>query len=240
MSAEHPNRCCPTEKGPAKCAYSPAGNDLYIVGPYNSKAGVVLVCDIFGLLPNSKRFADVLAEQGFLVVMPDFFGSLAWPESEWPADFQSTRWTQYVEKITQFDSFVPRMEAAIAVLRQVGCAKVGAIGMCWGATLPFMMAAQGKIDAAAAAHPSFFTADALRAAKAPVLVLPSKDEPPMEDVEAAVNSHPMEPHVYKRFDTLQHGFFGSRYNPDTYTAAEVKDVEMARQLVLDFFKKSLH
>ncbi|KAG5490825.1 hypothetical protein JKF63_00947 [Porcisia hertigi] len=239
MSSPSPVRCCPTDKGAATCKCSPTGDDFYMVGPYNSKAGVVVVSDIFGMLPNSKRLADMLAEQGYLVVMPDFFGALAWPESEWPADFQSERWTKYVERISKLDTFSPRMEKAIAVLRQMGCAKVGAVGMCWGAALPFMMAAQSKIDAAATAHPSFFTADAVKLAKTPVLVMPSKDEPPMNDVEAAVSAHPVEPHMYQRFDTLPHGFFGARYDPDTYTAAEMKDVDTARQLLLDFFEKAL-
>ncbi|CAJ1038769.1 hypothetical protein NXY56_008267 [Leishmania guyanensis] len=240
MSSEDPNRCCPTEKGPAKCDYTPVGGDFYMVGPHNSKAGVVVVSDIFGMLANSKRLADMLAEQGYLVVMPDFFGAQAWPMSEWPADFESARWIQHKAKISKFDTFAPRMENAIALLRQMGCAKVGVIGMCWGANLTFMMAAQGKIDAAATAHPVNLTSDNVKAAKVPVLVMPSKDEPPMDEVEAAIDAHSVAPHVYVRFGSLPHGFFGARYDPDAYTPEERKDVETARGLLVDFFNKSLH
>ncbi|KAK7202289.1 hypothetical protein NESM_000300600 [Novymonas esmeraldas] len=239
MSSEHPNRCCPTDKGAAKCHYDPTGNDFYVVGPYDAKAGIVVVGDIFGMLPNSKRLADVLAADDYLVVMPDFFGAKAWPESEWPADFESERWKNYVAEITQMDNFKPRMERAIALLRRMGCEKVGAIGMCWGSALTFMMAAEGSIDAAATAHPSFFFADAVKAAKTPVLVMPSKDEPPMDEVEAAVKAHPVEPHMYKRFDKIPHGFLGARYDPDTYTAEELEEVKEARTLAADFFEKAL-
>ncbi|KAG5465988.1 hypothetical protein CUR178_00704 [Leishmania enriettii] len=239
MSAERQNRCCPTEKGAAKCEYNPTGDDFYMVGPCDSKAGVVLVSDIFGMQANSKRFADLLAEQGYLVIMPDFFGEQAWPVSEWPADFQSERWTTHMERISKLDAYAPRMEKAISVLRRMGCVKVGAIGMCWGSALPFIMAAQGKVDAAATAHPARLTAAAVKAAKTPVLVMPSKDEPSMDDIEAVVHAHPIEPHIYRRFLVLPHGFFGARYDPNTYTAEEVQEEKEARELALKFFETTL-
>ncbi|KAG5464508.1 hypothetical protein LSCM1_00698 [Leishmania martiniquensis] len=239
MSAEHPNRCCPTDKGVAKCAYHPNGDGFYMVGPYDSKAGVVLVSDIFGMEENSKRLADMLAQQGYLVLMPDFFERQPWPASEWPADFESERWTAHMKRISDLDFFAPRMEKAIAVLRGMGCLKVGAIGMCWGSALSFMMAAQSKVDAAATAHPARLTAANVKAAMTPVLVMPSKDEPPMEEIEAAVNAHPIEPRVYKRFEALPHGFFGARYDPDSYTGEEVKEEEEARELLFKFFEMTL-
>ncbi|GET93762.1 similarity to endo-1-like protein [Leishmania tarentolae] len=71
--------------------YSPVDDDRYVVDLYQVKAGVVLVCDVFSFLPKSKAIPDILAEHGFLAVMPDFFGVLAWPESECLADFQLGR-----------------------------------------------------------------------------------------------------------------------------------------------------
>ncbi|KAK7202290.1 hypothetical protein NESM_000300700 [Novymonas esmeraldas] len=239
MSSEHPNRCCPTDKGAAKCHYDPTGDDFYVVGPYDAKAGIIVVSDIFGMLPNSKRLADVLAAQGYLVVMPDFFGAKAWDHNKWPVDYSSPEFQSFITFARDFDQHKPRMEKAIALLRRMGCEKVGAIGMCWGCSLTFTMAGESKIDAAATAHPSFFFADAVKAAKTPVLVMPSKDEAPMDSIEAAVKEHPLSPSVYKRFDGIPHGFFGVRYDPDTYTAEELEEVEEARQLTLTFFEKTL-
>ncbi|KAK7202288.1 hypothetical protein NESM_000300500 [Novymonas esmeraldas] len=239
MSSEHPNRCCPTDKGAAKCHYDPTGDDFYVVGPYDAKAGIVVVGDLFGMLPNSKHFVDFFAQHGYLVVMPDFFGAKAWPADDWPIDYTSAKFADFNVFARNFDNHKPRMERAIALLRRMGCVKVGSVGLCWGSALTFMMAAEGKIDAAAQAHSFLFTDEHVKAAKTPVLVMPSKDEPPMDEVEAAVKAHPIEPHVYRRFSTLSHGFFGGRYDPDTYTVEEMTEVEEARQLALRFFNEAL-
>ncbi|KPI82509.1 hypothetical protein ABL78_8481 [Leptomonas seymouri] len=239
MASEHPNRCCPTDATAAKCVYHPTGDDFYIVGPLDSKVGVVIVSDIFGMLPNSRRMADVFAQQGYLAIMPDFFGKKAWDHDDWPTDFDSEKWKTFITWAGTFEVHRPRIDRAIQVLRKFGVEKVGAVGMCWGAALSFLTAADGSVDAVCTAHPSFFTAASVKAAKTPVLVMASKDEPNFDEVEAAVNAHPVEPHVYKRFGNLSHGFFGARYDPDTYTPEELKEVEEARQMAFDFFKKTL-
>jgi dienelactone hydrolase len=240
MPSEPSNRCCPTDATAATCVYHPSGEGFYMVGPLDSKAGVVIVSDIFGLLPNSKRLADVLAKEGYLAIMPDFFGEKAWDHHEWPADFEGEKWKNFIAFASEFANHKPKVNHAVQVLRKLGCEKVGVLGICWGAVLAFQVAADGTVDAAATAHPSFFTAEAVKAAKTPVLVMPSQDEPPMDDVEAAVAAHPQAPHMYKHFHTIPHGYFGARYDPDTYTPEQLEEVEEARRMTFEFFKKTLH
>ena len=240
MPSEPSNRCCPTDATAANCVYHPTGEDFYISGPLDSKAGIVIVSDIFGMLPNSKRIADVFAKEGYLAIMPDFFGSKAWDYRKWPPDFEGEEWKTFLAFASDFARHRPRVDHAIQVLRKLGVQKVGIVGMCWGAVLAFQAAADGTVNAVATAHPSFFTPATVKSAKTPVLVMPSQDEPPFDDVEAAVNAHPVEPHVYKRFDKIPHGYFGARYDPDTYTPEQMEEVEEARHMTLDFFKKTLH
>ncbi|KPA81850.1 endo-1-like protein [Leptomonas pyrrhocoris] len=240
MSSGHPNRCCPTDATAATCVYHPTGDNLYVAGPLDSKAGLICVSDIFGMLPNSQRLADLFASQGYLVVMPDFFGKKAWSRDEYPPNYDSQKWKDFLAYASDFEYHKPRVTRAVQMLHKMGCEKVGIIGLCWGAALSFQAAADGTVDSVCTAHPSFFNADSVKAAKTPVLVMPSMDEPNFDDVEAAVNAHPVEPHVYRRFDKIPHGYFGSRYDPDTYTPEQLEEVEVARQLALDFFKKTLH
>lgn len=240
MTAANADRCCPTDKPPARCARDPTGDDFYVVGPYKSKAGVVVVSDIFGMLPNSKRFADMLAEHGYLVVMPDFFGARAWPETKWPPDAESEEWKAHRTWRRTISLFKPRMDRAVELLRQMGCAKVGAVGMCWGAVLPFMLAKDGVIDATAVAHPSLITGPDVNQAKTGVLVLGGVDDGPLTDVGEAVEAHPIEPRVFRSYKYIEHGFFGSRYDPANYTAEQKAEGEEAHRLLLDFFQQTLH
>lgn len=240
MASSHPDRCCPTDKPAANCPYDPEGDDFYIVGPYKSKAGVVVIHDLFGMQPNSKRLADLLAANGYLVVMPDFFGKRVWPVEDWPADFESQRWKDHVKYSRNMDFFKPRAERAVELLRQMGCAKVGAIGMCWGAVLPFMLSGDGLVEAAATAHPAYFNASDVQLAKTGVMVLGGVDDGPLTEVGEAVQAHPHEPKIFRSYKYAEHGFFGSRFDPDTYTPAQMEETTEARQLLLDFFQKTLH
>lgn len=239
MTANPENRCCPTDLTAAQCKYTTTGEEVYMVGPMDSKAGIVLIGDIFGMLDNSKRFADILAAQGFLVVMPDFFGPRAWPADNWPPDFEGKEWNDFFAYMRDMKPHVEKAEKAIALLRRIGCTKIGGAGMCWGALVVFELAANGALNAAATAHPSFFTADHVKKAKNPVCVLPSKDEGPMEEIEAAVNAHPFQPHVYKRFNNLPHGFFAARFDYDNATGVVQEEVTEARKLLFDFFNQTL-
>lgn len=49
-----------------------AGLKSYTVGPEDAKQALLLVYDIFGFKPQILQGADLLASQGFRVVMPDF------------------------------------------------------------------------------------------------------------------------------------------------------------------------
>jgi sterol O-acyltransferase len=132
------------------------------------------------------------------------------------------------------------MDRAVELLRQMGCEKVGAIGMCWGAVLPFMLSGEGTIDAAATAHPAYFGPNEVKLAKTGVMVLSGVDDGPLTEVKEAVDALPVRPKVFRSFQHLEHGFFGSRFDPETYTEVQMKEALEARQLLLDFFQATLH
>lgn len=239
MSQE--KRCCPTDAPPVKCDYAGKGDDMYVVGPVDAKAGILVVSDIFGMRPaNSKRFPDQLAESGFLVVMPDFFGDDAWPESEWPpASWEDPKWLEFHASINDLDRHRPMALRAIALLKRMGCTKIGLAGFCWGGLLTFDLSSSQSVDAAATAHPAFMTSEIIASARTPVCLLPSLEETDYDKIEEAFRALTVEPKVYKHYHSLHHGFLANRYDPETYTPAELKDCVEAKGIVVDFFKSTL-
>ncbi|EPY26164.1 hypothetical protein STCU_06289 [Strigomonas culicis] len=193
-------QCCPTDAPPVRNPYNPTGDAFYMTGPIDSKRAVLIVGDIFGVLPNAKRYADVLAKEGYLVLYPDFMGDRAWDEHSWPPNFESEEFKKFYAFITDYQHHMVLARRACALLRRLGVEKIATIGMCWGARVAFDLAGEGLVEAASSAHPSRFTAEVMApAARVPICVLPSKDEnaEDMAGVEKAVNAHTVEPHVYK-------------------------------------------
>lgn len=231
--------CCPTDKGPAKCPYTPQGEQMYITGPLDSRKGIVLVGDIFGMHHNSLRYADILGQAGFLVVMPDFFEKQAWPADAWPPDASSDKWKNFWSFCQDFPTHLVKARKAAALLRQMGCTKIASMGLCWGSRLAFDLAGEKLVDAAATAHPSILTADAVKKAETPLCIMHSKDEPPFEDVEAVVRASKFKSNVYERYSALSHGFFGSRFDYDACTAEELKQMRAATEKSLQFFREVL-
>lgn len=233
------NRCCPTDEPPTSRDYAPQGDNFYINGPLDSKTGVLIVGDIFGMLKPGKRFPDMLAQEGHLVVMPDFFEEAAWSQNDWPPDFESAKWKKFYQLARNIDYHRVRAEKGIALLRKMGCKKIGVYGMCWGALVTFDLAARGLVDACATSHPSFFEAKYVEAAKVPVCVLPSVDEGDCTAIEAAVKGHPCQPSVFHQYQHIHHGFFGTRMDPDKLNATERAELDDAVAKSFAFFRDTL-
>jgi dienelactone hydrolase len=74
---------------PIKSDYEPLGTiekisdlDVYVAKPKDKskpfKKAVIVCYDIFGFHPNVKQYCDLLAEAGFLTVLPDYQRGQAW------------------------------------------------------------------------------------------------------------------------------------------------------------------
>eukprot|EP01111_Echinosteliopsis_oligospora_P017493 TRINITY_DN7602_c0_g1_i2.p1 TRINITY_DN7602_c0_g1~~TRINITY_DN7602_c0_g1_i2.p1 ORF type:complete len:125 (-),score=20.24 TRINITY_DN7602_c0_g1_i2:67-441(-) len=76
--------CCNTE--PAKSNYKPVGDmihlgdlPVYVVGPADSKIGLIGALDIFGFHPNTQQFCDIVSKAtNARVFLPDFFRGNPW------------------------------------------------------------------------------------------------------------------------------------------------------------------
>ena len=74
---------------PIKSDYTPVGTiekigglNAYVSKPKNNskpfKKAVIICYDIFGISQNIQQYCDILAETGFLVVLPDYLHGQAW------------------------------------------------------------------------------------------------------------------------------------------------------------------
>ncbi|ORZ22631.1 Alpha/Beta hydrolase protein [Absidia repens] len=152
----------------------------YVVGPADAKKAIVVIYDIFALHNNTKQFADILAKKcNYKVVMPDFFrgdacsvellgdrdGLLAW-----------------IAKIGSLEIIAPQLKRVVEWLKANGAVAGGIVGFCWGAKIAAQYSAQDSprfFAGISMVHPSFVDVKDAETACAPVLALPSKDEPDM-------------------------------------------------------------
>ncbi|EPY40214.1 hypothetical protein AGDE_03714 [Angomonas deanei] len=232
-------RCCPTDKGVPDVEYAPAGVTYYMVGPVDSKKGVLIVGDIFGIdIDNSKRYLDKLAAEGFLVVFPDFFGKKAWPVNNWPPDFESESWKVFHTYITDIDHHMKVANQTAKMMRQLGVQKICSVGMCWGTGVALRLAKEKTVDAILTAHPSFFTPESLEGYSGPIGVLFSKDEPHQEEIRAALKNHPSKA-VCETYDKLDHGFLAARYEYEEGNEEQKKQLDAAEKSSFDFLHEVL-
>ncbi|OBZ84836.1 hypothetical protein A0J61_07106 [Choanephora cucurbitarum] len=219
--------------------YSPVGtietvDDLkvYTVGPKDAKKAVVVVYDIFGLHPNTKQFCDILAKNcGWKVVMPDFLRGDYWSFERGGMDAL----VAWIEKVGSIENVTPDVNRVQEQLKKDGVEAATLVGFCWGAKISVHLTSTHPFFVGASLiHPSFVDVKDAEAAQAPILALPSKDEPDMTEYMEVLSKKPFASlckHV--RFDDQPHGFCAARGNFEDET--NVKRATEAIQLTVDFF-----
>ncbi|XP_041670141.1 carboxymethylenebutenolidase homolog [Cheilinus undulatus] len=102
----------------------------YVVKPSApSDKAVIVIHDIYGWeLPNTRYMADMLADSGYITVLPDFFvGKEPWTQShdwaileEWLKERSPTNTSKEVDAVLRF------------LKEQCGARRFGVVGFCWG------------------------------------------------------------------------------------------------------------
>ncbi|ORY97566.1 Alpha/Beta hydrolase protein [Syncephalastrum racemosum] len=212
---------------------------VYVVGPKDAKKSVFVIYDIFGFHVNTKQFCDVLANRcGYRVVMPDFFRGEPWsPAKMTPADMPSLM--EWVGKVGTIDVVLPQLQAVRDWIKPQGVNQAGIVGFCWGAKIAVQATAKDSFfGSASLIHPSFVDTKDAEEAGAPILAIPSKDEPDMTEYMAVLAKKPFgnlcEHH---RFDDMHHGFAAAR--GDWNDEVNKKRATEAVQLTANFFKATL-
>jgi carboxymethylenebutenolidase len=123
----------------------------YLALPAAGKGpGLLMLQEIFGVNREMRETADLYAEEGYVVLVPDMFWRLQ-PGLQLgytPEDVQKGR---DLKAKTDLDVAARDMSAAVRALKGMPevTGKVGAIGYCFGGLLAYLAAARCGVDAAA-------------------------------------------------------------------------------------------
>lgn len=118
---------------------------------------VLLVCSLF---------ADQLAEQGFLVFLPDIFKGDCWAaECKWAT------FTDWKEIHPQGPQVLQLNRLLTDIQQQYRPKHLSSFGFCWGGHHSVLLAQTDKVSAAAVAHGSNITKDMVQAVRQPLLFL---------------------------------------------------------------------
>ncbi|KAI8332882.1 Alpha/Beta hydrolase protein [Chlamydoabsidia padenii] len=236
--------CCSIP--PVESNYTPTGTmeqvgDLtcYVAGPADAKKAIVVIYDIFALHNNTKQFADILAKHcNYKVVMPDFFRGEVFDHTKLGDREVLLAW---IGKYGSLNTVAPDLDRVIEWLKSNGAIAGGVVGFCWGAKIAAQYSAMDSTHFFAGMsmiHPSFVDVKDAEVACAPVLALPSKDEPDMTEYMEVLAKKPFGKLCkHHRFDDMPHGFAATR--GDYTDELNVKRTTEAIQLTVNFFNECI-
>lgn len=209
----------------------------YVAQPaVQSKGGVVVLQEIFGVNSHIREVADGYAAQGYFVVAPSTFHrvrsgvELGYTE---PDMAEGMALKAAVEALPA-PGVMPDIQAAIRYAAQGG--KVGIVGYCWGGLLTWRAACtlQGLSAAVPYYGGGMTTPDEVaRRPEVPTLAHFADQDRwiPLEGVQAFRQAHPgVEVHLYP----AHHGF-----NCDHRGAWDAPSAALARERTLAFFAQHL-
>ncbi|KAF2101625.1 dienelactone hydrolase family protein [Rhizodiscina lignyota] len=213
MASNPPGRCCTIgvkHEGEAVGEMGKIGDfETYFSYPEDKSTtnAILLVTDVLGHgFINAQLIADQFAANGYFVVMPDLFYGDAIPLNR-PEGFDIMKWM----KPHGPDSVDPIIAKSLEEMRgKYGCKNIGGVGYCFGAKYVVRFLKKGKIDVGYSAHPSFVTADELKAIEGPFAITAAETD----HIFPAEKRHESEvilkdtklPYQIFLFSGVEHGF----------------------------------
>jgi carboxymethylenebutenolidase len=186
----------------AYLAFPPAGK-----GP-----GIVLCQEIFGVTSSLRAQADNLAQEGYVVLVPDLFWRLARRIELGYSDKEITKAMEYSKRLDA-QLVIDDVRDAVEALKRHPAfqGQVGTVGFCLGGRIAMLAAAAGLVSCAVTYYPVALEkhVDKLREIQVPVAVHFGADDPltPPEAVSAVVeglaSNRQATVHVYPG---VKHGF----------------------------------
>mmetsp|Transcript_20637 Transcript_20637/g.23356 ORF Transcript_20637/g.23356 Transcript_20637/m.23356 type:complete len:255 (-) Transcript_20637:71-835(-) len=244
--------CCPIGSEPALASdYQAKGAEsilgdlpIYTIG--EGKSAVIVSYDVYGFNGGRVRLiCDQLAEQGYYVILPDFYRGDAWD----PETAITMELTTFVQKFAWEKLKVDFDEKLLPHLAEKGIEKVGLVGFCWGAWLNFHAMHNEKFTCGANLHPSIrlencFGSNEVELAKGvkcPQLVFAASNDPDNVkgdgEVLQVLKAAPFgDKCVFQEFPEVNHGFVT---RGDVSTPEVARDVKIAMEGVVAFFKTHL-
>jgi dienelactone hydrolase len=130
----------------------------------------------------------------------------------------------------------PDIERVEKYLKEQGVDAATLVGFCWGAKIGVQLTNRPFIAGISMIHPSFVDVKDAEAAGAPVLALPSQNEPDMTEYMNVLAKKPFGKQCkHVRFDDQPHGFCAAR--GDYKDELNAKRANEAIRLTADFFSE---
>lgn len=161
----------------------------YVAGDPNSKRGLVVIQEIFGVNHHIRAVCDRYADQGFLTIAPALFDRA---EANIELNYDETGMTKGIGLVGQI-AVNDTLKDIDAAFRFLGDRKKGIIGFCWGGTLAWLAAAQiDQCDAAVGFYGGGIAANKDLKLKRPIQLHFGADDPyiPLTDITAIREAHP--------------------------------------------------
>ncbi|WVQ73083.1 hypothetical protein IAR50_002646 [Cryptococcus sp. DSM 104548] len=237
--------CC-SDLPPVRAEYTPKGSFItftglktYVVGPEDAKGAVLFTYDIFAFSPQILQGADLIASQGYRVVMPDFLvGNVATPEMFGPGgeEIRKKFFSQYPGAIATQSKPVAD---AIAAVRAAGHSRIAALGACWGYKAILMTEGLPGVDVFMGMHPTFITPQDGENINVPALLLSTsmEDKSIIDAIEKTVETKNPGKNFFKHYADMPHGFASGR--ADLSGGAPLDAYTEAYKLIVKFLKEHL-
>ncbi|KAI7902383.1 dienelactone hydrolase [Cokeromyces recurvatus] len=209
------------------------GLDIYTVGPKDAKNAVLVIYDVFGYHPNAYQFCDILAKNcGWKVIMPDILhGDYATMELLKQFD----KFMVWLNKVGTYEAVHPDIERSVRYLKESGVTAATLVGFCWGAKIAVQLTSEMPFFIGASLiHPSFVDVKDAEKAGAPILALPTSDEPDMTEYMEVLYKKPFGSQCkHHRFNDMHHGFCAAR--GDYTNELNAQRANEAIQYTVNFF-----
>jgi carboxymethylenebutenolidase len=198
-----------------------------------AQAAIVVVQEIFGVNSHIRSVADDFAKEGFHAIAPALFdrGERDVELGYNPQDMQ--RGMGMAMKIGM-DNALKDVAAAMDYARtELGCAKVGVVGYCFGGSLAWLAATRLGPAAAVGYYGGRIAQYAAERPLCPVMLHFGALDPhiPVQDIDKIRAQHPELPvYMYR----AGHGF-----NCDQRKDYDPESAKLARQRTLEFLRKYL-
>ncbi|TIB71326.1 hypothetical protein E3Q23_02480 [Wallemia mellicola] len=201
----------------------------YVTGPSDAHTVLLGIYDIFGYFNQTLQGADILADKGYRVVLPDFFRGKPFPLEKFPPsnDKDKKELGDFFATIASPSARIPELLNLSNELRQKH-SKLGLVGYCWGAAIALNASTQDikLFDAVAVLHPAMLDAGVVEKVKTPIGFFPSKDEDGAEVdkvIKILSSNEFKEKNAYHHFKSEKsiHGFAAARSNLQDEEAKEI-------------------
>ncbi|CAG8446083.1 1168_t:CDS:2 [Ambispora leptoticha] len=220
-------------------SYKKIGNvDAYCVGRSNNKKAVIVSHDMMGFNPRSEQLCDIIASQGFHVIMPYFFNDEPYTieRIKREGNFERFLWLsqaapqEYVNKV---------IDIIITYLRSEGYREFGFFGASWGGKCAVFASHNSAFTAAVLVHVPWLNANDFKDTQCPVAILSSGDLRDLTPIVQALKS--TKPFarkiVHKRFPEARYGWVGALSNYSNPMIAELNTETM--RIAVTFFRENI-